>query len=614
MSGGLTSTGDQGFVCWGGTQYAIAGPVFQQFKAGFEQSAKQAARAAGPVARLARHRPAALAHQRPQRRRVEGRRHRHDQDHRRRRRAEAARRHQRRARADPLARRARRRPLPTSSPTPSASRSRTRSRTSASRSTPAPTTASCAACDRDAVQGPGGGAARRPAARPPAARPQRGPGHRGPGERQAVRGAAWSSSSRGLGEPRRARWRSAGTRRRHRRRSRRKRRTSRSTRSASRTPRATTRRSASAPTSSLRRSASRAHNPPMTTDAQGSFNLRRFLLSGEGWPYLLVPFIVVAIVLEFAHASATIIFVTSALGVIPTAALMGRATEELAARSGPGIGGFLNVTFGNAPELIIAFFALNEGLQEVVKASLVGSILGNILLVMGAAMLVGGPSASGSTSTARRPARSRSCCCSPRWRSSCRRSTSSCSAARCRARPRSRSTSPATSRHVGRGLGRPPALLRRRAALLPAHHKDLFNPAHDAEDHGARPGRSAARCSCWRGPASPSASCRRSSSARSARPPSRSACRRSSSVSSSSRSSATPRALGRDLLRRPRQDGPGGQHRDRLERPDRPLRRAPARAVLVLRRRVPDGARVQRLGVRGDPARGADRHPVRKGG
>jgi Ca2+:H+ antiporter len=69
---------------------------------------------------------------------------------------------------------------------------------------------------------------------------------------------------------------------------------------------------------------------------------------------------------------------------------MGRATEELAARSGPGIGGFLNVTFGNAPELIIAFFALNEGLQEVVKASLIGSILGNILLVMGAAMFIGG--------------------------------------------------------------------------------------------------------------------------------------------------------------------------------------------------------------------------------
>jgi Ca2+:H+ antiporter len=122
----------------------------------------------------------------------------------------------------------------------------------------------------------------------------------------------------------------------------------------------------------------------------GGFDLRRFLLSGTGWPYLLVPFIPIALILELSHASATVIFLTSAAGVIPTAALMGRATEELAARSGPGIGGFLNVTFGNAPELIIAFFALNEGLQEVVKASLIGSILGNILLVMGAAMLVGG--------------------------------------------------------------------------------------------------------------------------------------------------------------------------------------------------------------------------------
>jgi Ca2+:H+ antiporter len=118
--------------------------------------------------------------------------------------------------------------------------------------------------------------------------------------------------------------------------------------------------------------------------------LRRFLLSGDGWPYLLVPFIPIAIVLELAHASASVIFICSALGVIPTAALMGQATEQLAMRSGPGIGGFLNVTFGNAPEIIIAFFALREGLQEVVKASLIGSILGNILLVMGAAMLVGG--------------------------------------------------------------------------------------------------------------------------------------------------------------------------------------------------------------------------------
>src|SRR4051812_35442281 len=69
---------------------------------------------------------------------------------------------------------------------------------------------------------------------------------------------------------------------------------------------------------------------------------------------------------------------------------MSDATEQLAARAGPGIGGLLNVTFGNAPELIIAFFALLEGLQEVVKASLVGSVLGNSLLVLGASMLVGG--------------------------------------------------------------------------------------------------------------------------------------------------------------------------------------------------------------------------------
>jgi Ca2+:H+ antiporter len=116
----------------------------------------------------------------------------------------------------------------------------------------------------------------------------------------------------------------------------------------------------------------------------------RFFLRADGWPYLLVPFIPVAIVLELAHAAAGLIFFSAALGVIPTAALMGRATEEVAARSGPGIGGLLNVTFGNAPELIIALFALERGLHEVVKASIIGSILGNILLVMGAAMLAGG--------------------------------------------------------------------------------------------------------------------------------------------------------------------------------------------------------------------------------
>src|SRR3954451_17510600 len=118
--------------------------------------------------------------------------------------------------------------------------------------------------------------------------------------------------------------------------------------------------------------------------------MRRFLLSSEGWAYLLVPFIPIAVVFEFAHVGAVATFFASTLGVIPTAALMGRATEELAARSGPGIGGLLNVTFGNAPELIIALFALADGLHEVVKASLVGSVMGNALLVLGASMLAGG--------------------------------------------------------------------------------------------------------------------------------------------------------------------------------------------------------------------------------
>jgi Ca2+:H+ antiporter len=106
--------------------------------------------------------------------------------------------------------------------------------------------------------------------------------------------------------------------------------------------------------------------------------------------YSLGLFIPVAVGLELAHASPVLVFATAALGVIPTAAIMGESTEAIASRTGPGIGGLLNVTFGNAPELIIAFFALSKGLQEVVKASIVGSIIGNVLLVLGAAMVAGG--------------------------------------------------------------------------------------------------------------------------------------------------------------------------------------------------------------------------------
>ena len=110
----------------------------------------------------------------------------------------------------------------------------------------------------------------------------------------------------------------------------------------------------------------------------------------DAWPYLLAPLIPAAVIVDVAHAPAAVIFFVSAVALIPPAAMMGRATEELAERSGNVVGGLLNVTFGNAPELIIALFALEKGLHEVVKASLIGSILGNILLVMGAAMLVGG--------------------------------------------------------------------------------------------------------------------------------------------------------------------------------------------------------------------------------
>jgi Ca2+:H+ antiporter len=105
----------------------------------------------------------------------------------------------------------------------------------------------------------------------------------------------------------------------------------------------------------------------------------------------LLVFVPVAIGLELlAPGRHRLIFLVSALAIVPLAGWMGRATEQLASRLGEGVGGLLNATFGNAAELIIAFAALRAGLYTVVKASLVGSIVGNILLVLGAAMLAGG--------------------------------------------------------------------------------------------------------------------------------------------------------------------------------------------------------------------------------
>lgn len=105
---------------------------------------------------------------------------------------------------------------------------------------------------------------------------------------------------------------------------------------------------------------------------------------------ILLLFIPVSIAGEFFHWSAPIIFITACLGIIPLAAWMGTATEEIAVVLGPSLGGLLNATFGNATELIIALVALNAGLIDVVKASITGSIISNLLLVMGFSMLLGG--------------------------------------------------------------------------------------------------------------------------------------------------------------------------------------------------------------------------------
>jgi Ca2+:H+ antiporter len=105
--------------------------------------------------------------------------------------------------------------------------------------------------------------------------------------------------------------------------------------------------------------------------------------------FLLI-FVPISAVLELMHMDKTFIFIASALAIIPLAGIMGEATENLAHYAGPKVGGFLNATFGNATELIIAALAIKEGLPDVAKASLAGSIIGNILLVLGASMLFGG--------------------------------------------------------------------------------------------------------------------------------------------------------------------------------------------------------------------------------
>jgi Ca2+:H+ antiporter len=109
------------------------------------------------------------------------------------------------------------------------------------------------------------------------------------------------------------------------------------------------------------------------------------------WRLILLLAIPASLLLQYVlHAPALAVFVTACLGVVPLAGYMGEATEHLAHRTGPTIGGLLNATFGNAAELIISIVALRAGLVTLVKASITGSILGNLLLILGLALVVGG--------------------------------------------------------------------------------------------------------------------------------------------------------------------------------------------------------------------------------
>ena len=113
----------------------------------------------------------------------------------------------------------------------------------------------------------------------------------------------------------------------------------------------------------------------------------RSLKPSLDWLLILVP---VSIALELSGVQGLPVFGVSALAILPLAGLIGRATEQLALHTGPRVGGLINATFGNVTELIIAVFLLLDGKPEIVKASLTGSILGNLLLVLGLSFFVGG--------------------------------------------------------------------------------------------------------------------------------------------------------------------------------------------------------------------------------
>ena len=106
--------------------------------------------------------------------------------------------------------------------------------------------------------------------------------------------------------------------------------------------------------------------------------------------YLLVICAPIALLLEFTHSEPLLVFIFAAIGLIPLAKLIGQSTEHLATHYGPTVASLLNVTFGNAAEIIIGIVAISAGLLNLVKASIIGSIIGNILLVFGLSLIVGG--------------------------------------------------------------------------------------------------------------------------------------------------------------------------------------------------------------------------------
>ena len=126
----------------------------------------------------------------------------------------------------------------------------------------------------------------------------------------------------------------------------------------------------------------------ISDDGKTHAPFREFLRKPMNWLLLFIP---LTIGLEhLARVSAPVLFFLAALAIVPIAAQIVSATEQLSVRTGDAIGGLLNATFGNAPELIIAFVALKAGLLDMVRASLVGAILANLLLALGIAFLLGG--------------------------------------------------------------------------------------------------------------------------------------------------------------------------------------------------------------------------------